>query len=184
MSAPQQVQSNRLVAVINDENGETEALFQQFESGVSDPEEGRRLVGEIIYVLVRRVVLREKLVHPAIQRSLDDGEDVVDLEVLADDEVGRLLKLIADTPATSGTFEPLVARLIEQVRERMGDGRRTCCPDLWRRSAPRTRTSSGTSWRGPGTPRRPPPRAPPMWAPTSSSGSASRCPPAPPDARR
>ena len=130
MSAPQQVQSNRLVAVINDENGETEALFQQFESGVSDPEEGRRLVGEIIYVLVRRVVLREKLVHPAIQRSLDDGEDVVDLEVLADDEVGRLLKLIADTPATSGTFEPLVARLIEQVRERMGDEQADLLPRL------------------------------------------------------
>jgi hypothetical protein len=130
MSAPQQVQSNRLVAVIDDENGETEALFQQFESGVSDPEEGRRLVGEIIYVLVRRVVLREKLVHPAIQRSLDDGEDVVDLEVLADDEVGRLLKLIADTPATSGTFEPLVARLIEQVRERMGDEQADLLPRL------------------------------------------------------
>jgi hypothetical protein len=133
MSAPQQVQSNRLAAVIDDENGETEALFQQFESGVSDPEEGRRLVGEIIYVLVRRVVLREKLVHPAIQRSLDDGEDVVDLEVLADDEVGRLLKLIADTPdtpATSGTFEPLVARLIEQVRERMGDEQADLLPRL------------------------------------------------------
>ncbi|HST96700.1 MAG TPA: hemerythrin domain-containing protein [Geodermatophilus sp.] len=130
MSAPQQVENNRLAAVIDDENRETEALFQQFESGVSDPEEGRRLVGEIIYVLVRRVVLRERLVYPAIQRSLDDGDDVVDLEVLADDEVGRLLKLIADTPTTSGTFEPLVARLIEQVRERMGDEQADLLPRL------------------------------------------------------
>ena len=130
MSAPQQVENNRLAAVIKDENRETEALFQKFESGVSDPEEGRRLVGEIIYVLVRRVVLRERLVYPAIQRSLDDGDDVVDLEVLADDEVGRLLKLIADTPTTSGTFEPLVAHLIEQVRERRGDEQADWVPRL------------------------------------------------------
>jgi hypothetical protein len=130
MSAPQQVRSNRLVAVITDENREMEALFQQFESEWSDPEKGPRLVGEIIYVLVRRVVLREELLYPAIQRSLDDGDDVVDLEALADEEVGRMLKLIADTPTTSGTFEPLVAHLIEQVRERSGDEQADILPRL------------------------------------------------------
>jgi hypothetical protein len=130
MSAPQHVESNRLVAVIDDENREMEALFQQFQSGVSDPGEGRRLVGQIIYVLVRRVALREKFVYPAVQRSLDDGEDVVDLEILADDEVGRMVKLIADTPTTSGTFEPLVAHLIEQVRERTGTEQADLVPRL------------------------------------------------------
>lgn len=128
--SPGQNQSNKLAEVIIGDHREVEQMFQQLETGVTDPDERRKMVDRVIYELARHSVAEEQLLYPMARRMLADGEEVADRELAEHAAAERTMDALYGMPPTDPEFEPRLAELMTEIRQHVQDEERTLLPRL------------------------------------------------------
>ena len=120
---------NRLLEVAAAQRQELESAFERLEAGAPGPER-RQQVDLVVEQLARHTAARRQLLYPRVVRDVPDGDAVVDLAGIGQDQIERTSRELASVPDTAPTFEPLVAKLVAEAREHLDDEQAELLPQL------------------------------------------------------
>jgi hypothetical protein len=122
-------QGSRLTEVVAVEGRELEADFSRIEAETR-PEERRRLVDQLLARLARYSAARREVLYPRVSRDVPDGGSLVDLGLLALDQVERTSKEFAGLSGAEPSFHPLVTKLATEVWEHLDEEEADVLPAL------------------------------------------------------
>ncbi|THV28335.1 hemerythrin domain-containing protein [Glycomyces paridis] len=123
-------QDTDLIDVIVKDHRAFEAVFVALERGGPDTEGRKDLVDHLIAELVRHSVAEEQFMYPAAKSRLEDGADIVAHEIEEHAEADEVMKALEGLGPEDDRFEPLVERLIADVRHHLDEEERHLLPRL------------------------------------------------------
>ena len=112
---------NGLIDLIVSDHREFERCFQELESGGMTQEDRTSLVEHLIAGLVRHSIAEEMYLYPAARTALSDGDRVADHEIEEHAEVEKLMKELERLGPGDDGFEPLLTRVIGEVRHHVAE---------------------------------------------------------------
>jgi len=113
-------QGNRLMEVVAAEGRELEADFSRIEAEAG-PEERRRLTDQLLARLAGHMAARREVLYPRVSRDVPDGDSLVDLALLAMDQIERTSKEFDGLTGAEPSFHPLVTKLATEVWEHLDE---------------------------------------------------------------
>ena len=122
-------QGNRLTEVIAAEGRELEADFSRIETETG-PEERRRLTDQLLARLAGHMATRREVLYPRVSRDVPDGDSLVDLALLAMDQIERTAKEFDGLTGAEPSFHPLVTKLATEVWEHLDEEEDEVLPAL------------------------------------------------------
>jgi hemerythrin superfamily protein len=133
-----------LVDVLVSDHRTVEALFAQLEAGIPDPQRRQDLVDVTVAELMRHAVAEEQYLCPTVRQDLDDGDELAERELAGHREAERLMSELMGTDVDHPEFEPLVIRLIREVRAHIREEESVLLPQLRTECEPGTLVGLGT----------------------------------------
>ena len=113
-------QGNRLMEVVAAEGRELEEDFSRIEAETG-PEERRRLTDQLLARLAGHMAARREVLYPRVSRDVPDGDSLVDLALLAMDQIERTSKEFDGLSGAEPSFHPLVTKLATEVWEHLDE---------------------------------------------------------------
>lgn len=124
-----------LVELVKDHR-EVEEVFTALERGGQSPQERHALVEQVIRELVRHSEAEELHLYPLVAKRLDGGEKMAQLEVADHARVEELMKELERAEPTAPEYEPLIRRLVTEVRTHVEEEEAALFPALRERCTP------------------------------------------------
>jgi hypothetical protein len=122
-------QGNRLMEVVAAEGRELEADFSRIEAETA-PEERRRLTDQLLARLAGHTAARREVLYPRVSRDVPDGDSLVDLALLAMDQIERTSQEFDGLTGAEPSFHPLVTKLATEVWEHLDEEEDEVLPAL------------------------------------------------------
>ncbi|MBB4689085.1 hemerythrin domain-containing protein [Amycolatopsis jiangsuensis] len=124
-----------LVTVITEDHRAVERVFTELEN---EPRAGNRkeVTDHVIAELVRHSVAEEQYMYPAARKYLDDGDSIADHEVEEHAEAEKLMKQLERKEPGDPEFEPLLRKLIGDIRHHIEDEEGDLLPQLRKACSP------------------------------------------------
>lgn len=119
-----------LIEVILADHRAFQDAFHQLEVTAGIDEGRKDLVDHVIAELVRHAVAEEQFMYPAAREALPDGGEIVDHEIAEHSEAEQVMKDLEGLGPEDPRFEPLVERLIREVRHHLDEEERHLLPRL------------------------------------------------------
>jgi len=116
--------------VVAAEGREFEEVFGRIEAETTEPDERRRLAGQLLQRLVGHADARREVLYPRVSQDVPDGDSLVDLALLGLAQIERTSKEIAVLSGTESTFHPLVTKLATEVWEHLDEEEGEVLPAL------------------------------------------------------
>ena len=120
---------NRLVEVVATEGRELEADFRRIEAETG-PDERRRLADQLLKRLAAHAAARREVLYPRVSQNVPDGDSLVDLALLAMDQIERTSKEFDGLTGAEPSFHPLVTKLATEVWEHLDEEEEEVLPAL------------------------------------------------------
>ncbi|MGW4487368.1 hemerythrin domain-containing protein [Amycolatopsis sp. NPDC004368] len=119
-----------LISVIVDDHRAVERVFTELESGAGDTERRKDLVDHVVAELVRHSVAEEQHMYPAARKHLDGGDELADHEIEEHSEAEKVMKQLERLGPGDEEFEPLLAKLMADIRHHIKDEEEDLLPKL------------------------------------------------------
>ncbi|MER6302605.1 hemerythrin domain-containing protein [Kitasatospora sp. NPDC001539] len=151
-----------VIAELTTDHREVEELFDKVQALPPGDERRREVVDEFTIELVRHSVAEEEYLYPAVREHVPGGGPLADKEISDHATVERLLKELEGMEATDSRFDPLVDKVVSEVREHIADEEQNLFPALAKACSPEALDDLGDKIRAAKklAPTRPHPSAP------------------------
>lgn len=119
-----------LIDVLVAEHRVVEQLFAEIETTTDDPRRRRDIVDVVIAELTRHSAAEERYLYPTTREHLSAGEDLAKHELAEHAEAAELISRIKPLDATDPDLDPLITRLMADMRHHVQEEETELFPRL------------------------------------------------------